>query len=263
MVGVNLRSMFGSGGGQQQQQQQSQLDNEAHQIDEIDEENQEEDDPSKLLNSLFADEPEDEDEDEDDLDSNGKTNRGQNRQVDQQGGADDNKQAQTMAAEIQNMLKGVKLSDDAIPEDFNPSDPQQLRGVMDKAIQQGAMAGMQLTFKPMQAAMKQLATDLQSQMRSMFEEYGGKQGNEKTLARIVPEVEDSEMAPMVNGLFKQAMTKKGATAETAAQAVRKVLDGFGMKRDKKSDDPFSGGFKVGNDALDAFAPLKAQKTNKR
>lgn len=242
-------------------------------------------DPAKILSGFFGgDESGDGGDDGGDGgDGGGEQPRGQNGQGQNQnnGGGNgngnedpDNKLAVDVATEVNNLLKGITAPDDLLPENFDPNDPQQMRQVMTRAMQHSALNAMQITFKPMQVAMRQLAVDLQNQIRQELQGFGSKQSARQVFTRLVPEAETEEYGAMANGLFDQAMKKKGATAESAAKMVRAALDQFGIAKGRSGNgggsnggggngDPFIGGFKTGDAALDTFAPLPKPRNQQR
>lgn len=165
---------------------------------------------------------------------------------------------QKLANEIQAMITGITVAEDDIPAEFNPADPKQMRDLLGKTSQKAAMVAVQAAFKPMQAAMVQMVSDMKAEIRSSLQNFGGTQQNQAVLESIVPEAANPELKGLVDMLFEKAMSKKGATAKGAATMVRNGLDAMGIKNPNANSgsDPFKGGFKQGTEALDAFAPLK-------
>ena len=247
----NQNNQNNAGGNQQGQLDQNQLDHN----DEVD--------PAKLLSGFFS---EDSDDDEGGEGGEEESNRGQ-------GGGDNNQpkrdadgnvipsDAERKVMEgIQNIMKSLRPPEDMIPEDFNPSDPKQLRDILGKTQQQTAQATLQMMLIPMQEAMTQMATDLKADFAKQLGEFGSKSDSKRVLAELVPEVNNPEHAGLVNTLYSNALKKKGATSTDAAKAVRIALDALGIKGkggSNRNSDPSQGAnFKSGNEALNLFAPLK-------
>lgn len=171
-----------------------------------------------------------------------------------------------LAAEIQTMIAGMTIAEDDIPEGFDPNDPKQLRSVLGKIQQKTAVATMQMTFKPMEAAIRRLSDELRGEIRNSISNSQGSQQARQILETIVPEAKKEELTGLVDNLFTQA-SKKEKNPTKAAQLVRKALDamnlgdrGSGRQRDS---DPSGAAFKSGKDALDLFAPLPQQRAKKK
>lgn len=223
--------------------------------------------PGDLLANFFPGESEDEG---DDGNEDGESRQGGNPPAKKQKGAggggdqeltDDERVSQNLASEIHEMIERMSIDDKVLGEDFDPNDPAKFKNALTQVMQKTAVASMQLTMKPMQVAMQNMMLEMKNQIQESLANFGSQQGEYATLQRIVPEVNSKEYGPMVQGLFKQAMKQKGATADKAAHAVRKALDGFGI-RSKGGDsggDAFTGGFRTGESALDAFAPIPRPK----
>jgi len=189
----------------------------------------------------------------------------QNQNSNQNGNGGSGGEHEALAQELARGIQALTLPQDAFPENFDPTDPAQMTQVMQRTMQQTAMAAIQLSFRPMQAAMQQLTKDVKAEIQASLNGFGDQQRNRTTLNSIVPEAEDPQYAPMVNMLFEQAMKKKNATANQAAKAVRSALDAMGIRGSSSNrnsgGDPMAGGFKEGKSALDAFAPLPSNFGN--
>lgn len=202
---------------------------------------------------------------------NSNSNQQQNNQQPSGGGNQNQNQPpnehDVLAQELARGIQQLTLPQDAIPENFDPTDPAQLTQVMQRSMQQSAMTAIQLAFRPMQVAMQQLTKDVKAEIQASLNGFGDQQRNRTTLTTIVPEADDPQYSPMVNMLFEQAMKKKGTNANQAAQTVRKALDAMnirgGNQNRNSGGDPMSGGFREGKSALDAFAPLPGNFGNQQ
>ncbi len=261
---MSIFNSFRSGGGQiahtqGAENQQEQMNGQQSQNGQAGPEEQEEESTFAPLVDIFGNEAEEEDESIDD-DEEEESRRGQGRQ--QQPGQQQQQAPgveHQLAREIQTMLSGMNIGEDAIPEGFDPADPKQFRDVVGKIQQQTALATMQMAFKPMEAAMKQFGSEIRNEIKSMIQESTGGQQARQTLETLVPEAKNPELKGLVDTLFESAR-KKSKNPTEAAQKVRKALDAMNIKSDSKRgsghSDPSEGSaFKEGKAALDMFAPL--------
>lgn len=224
--------------------------------------NLENDDPNPLVD-IFGTGDEDEDEDDESkLDEDGNPIAPK-----PQLGADgkplptpEEKVAATVAA----MLKKMTVAEDVIPENFDATDPKQLRELLSKTNQAAAMQTMQIVMEPIKVAMQAMAAEMNQNIQNAVK--GLKTGSkaEDILESLVPEVKDPELAGMVKNIFKQSQNKYKKPAEAAA-ATRRALDAMGItrKQGQGASDPSGEGLRSGNAALDLFAPLPKPRTPKK
>lgn len=191
----------------------------------------------------------------------------QNRQ--QQNGGDDNggggnDEETALAGELANMLKGINVGEDMIPENFDPSDPKQFRDVLGKVQQQTAQATLQMAMRPMQLAMSNMLTHMREEIQSAVRNATGESKNEAALHALVPEANDPKLNGLVTTLHKQSLSK-AKNPQQAAQMVRRALDAMGIKSSGggSNQDPSEGGLRSGNNALDLYAPLKPRTPVKK
>lgn len=233
---------------QQQQGQQQQNQNPGGEEEDVDD--------GTFLASLFAD---DDDSNGDGGDKNQSPGQQQNQNQNQNQNPDQNQDSpeQQVSREIQDMLKKMSVSEDMIPDGFDPSDPKQFRDVMAQIQQQAAVQTMQMVFKPMQLAIQNLTQEMKTEIQNAMKQHGTESNAQQILRQFVPEADDPEHSGLVKTLFTQAQ-KKSKNHGDAAKAVRRALDAMGIKGKQKGQsdsDPSSGGYRTGKDALDMFAPL--------
>lgn len=164
---------------------------------------------------------------------------------------------QAMADGIVNSIKGFKLSDDLIPDDFDGSDMKQLRALLTRTSQQSMLQTIQMIFKPMQASQDAFAREIRAEMARNIKTAGASNKIESALETLVPEIHDKAIAPTVRGLHKLALEKHKNDATKAARMVRTALDAMGIKSKggkTNASDPSGAGFRQGVSALDRFAP---------
>lgn len=201
----------------------------------------------------------DDDDDDDDEDDDSKSKKKKSKKSDGDDDDDSPSAEEALATEIAGMLKGITIPEDVIPADFDPSDPKQFRDVVGKIQQQTAQATLAMAMRPMAAAMQQMQRQTQEAIRTAVAGSSSQNKAESILAALVPEVETPEHADLVRALHAQAM-KKTKNPTDAARAVRRGMDAMGFKNKGGSNsDPSEGGFRSGDSALDAFAPLRKPK----
>lgn len=166
---------------------------------------------------------------------------------------------QLIAERVQAMIQGIKVGEDAIPEDFDPTDPKKFREVLGKIQQQTALATMGAMMEPMKAAMKAMTADLKNEIQTSIQQFGGSSQSRQLLEQHVPESKNPELSGLVTSLFDNAKKKYPKDSLKAVMGVRKALDALGFKSSDSEggngSDPSSGGFRSGNSALDLFAPI--------
>lgn len=261
--------MFGSGnkgggneGGNQSQSGGGNQNNNGDQNQNQDDQNAGGDDDDSGygdLAALFAPE-----EAGDQNDQNNQNNQNNNNNQNNQNNQNEQTPEARLAEEIQNMIKGFKVTTEDLGEDFDPSDPQKLIGAMTTIQRKTAIATMQMAFKPMQAAMAQMAADVKQQIADSLAEFGSGSTAKATLEKVVPEVLDPDLTGLVNTLFEQSKKKAKGDHSAAAQMVRKALDSMGIKSKKSpgggTGDPSEGASRrEGKAALDLYAALPTRK----
>lgn len=180
--------------------------------------------------------------------------------------------------EIQAAVRAMSIPEDVIPEDFDPTDSRQLRGVLGAVQQRTALATMGIVFKPVQAAMAQMQQHFAAEMdRKIKEATEGIQGQGQ-LEQIVPELTDPKLGPIIKNLDR-VYKEKGKKPLERAKLIRRMLDTTGLasknrgggngggsnrsnqNRSSRDSQPGNGAVRTGAAALDFFAPMP--QTGKR
>ena len=263
-----FRGFLGGGGGDGGGQGQGQGDG-THGTGEVDdtrtggELNQGEDESlDDIIGSIFGEE--EEPDGQQDPNGNpiqphqqGQQGQQQQQQVQPQGqNPNPNDPGAALAAEMNAVIKGLKIDESVIPEDFNPADSKQLRDLLGTVQQQGVMTAIQLAMKPMQLAMESQMKQIQTMVRNEINNGISGNDSQRTLREMVPEVDDENLGGMVKAMYDTAL-KKTKNPAKAAGLIRKALDSMGLKKgggNSGGGDPFTGGFKQGGSALDSFLP---------
>lgn len=189
----------------------------------------------------------------DDLDDDPDPNQQQAPQIPQD-------QVDAMRQQVQTAISQMRVTDDMIPQDFDPNDRQQMTNLVNRVMQQTIANSMNVVFQPVQLAMKQMAMTLQNQIETRVNQTQTGMKDSAVFESIVPEAAD----PKYSGLVKQLDSTLKATGNNKvrerAQLVRKMLNQMGIKSngagDRRTSNPGGGNGPVtkreGHAALDAF-----------
>lgn len=204
-------------------------------------------DPMKDVFDMFADP----DGDDDDDDTGGTP---VNTEIPQD-------QINNMQTLVKNTIANMRITDDMLPADFDPSDRTQMTAVMNKLMQSTVAQSMNVVFQPVQLAMKQMAATLQAQIDSKVSESRTGMRDQQVLESMVPEVNDPAYAPMVKTM-DATLKQKGRNAKDRATAIRKMLNQMGVKssgngaNSRRTSNPNgdggNGAVRTGHAALDSF-----------
>lgn len=197
-----------------------------------------------IINAFAADDDEDEPD----------PNAGQAPQIPQD-------QVDAMRTQVQNAISQMRVTDDMIPQDFDPNDRTQMTNLVNKVMQQTIANSMNVVFQPVQLAMKQMAMTLQNQIDTKISATQTGMKDSAVFESIVPEAAD----PKFSGLVKQLDTTIKAQGTTKvrerAQLVRKMLNQMGIKSsgasERRTSNPGAGNGgpvtkREGHAALDSF-----------
>ncbi len=170
-------------------------------------------------------------------------------------------QVDQMRQAVQTAIGQMRITDDMIPQDFDPNDRQQLTQFANKIMQQTVANSMNVVFQPVQLAMKQMAMTLQNQIDTKVSQTQNGMKDSAIFESIVPEVNDPKLAGIVKQLDSTIKANGTATkVRERAQLVRKMLNQMGIKssgsNDRRSSGQGNGGGAVtkreGHAALDSF-----------
>lgn len=170
-------------------------------------------------------------------------------------------QVDQMRQMVQNQIGQMRVTDDMIPQDFDPNDRQQMQQVMNRVMQQTIANSMNVVFQPVQLAMKQMAMTLQNQIETRVNQTQTGMKDSAVFESIVPEINDPKLAGIVKQLDSTIKANGTATkVRERAQLVRKMLNQMGIKSngsgDRRTSNPNGGGGNVtkreGHAALDSF-----------
>lgn len=167
--------------------------------------------------------------------------------------------------ELMTTLKGLRLPDDLIPDDFDASDKKQLTDVLTKAHRQGVGSAVGMVMKPMQVAMQRLASQMEKVVDKKLKGYSDSNEAKNHIDTITTDFGDPNLKPMIKMMDDRLKDKKIGAAERA-QKIRKSLsamrlgNGTGKSTNSGNGGGSSGsGMKSGAAALDLFVPMTPKK----
>lgn len=164
-----------------------------------------------------------------------------------------------MDTRIKSTISRMKITDDAIPADFDPSDRTQLKALLDKTVQQTVAQVMGVVFDPVKLALNHAMSENNRRMDLKIARAGDGMRATNIIETQVPEILDGQYSPMLKAM-DSVLKSKGKKPAERAETLRKTLNQMGVK---KGDHVSSGrrgsnnngvGAKVstGKKALDSF-----------
>jgi hypothetical protein len=181
-----------------------------------------------------------------------------------------------LAKYVNDSVNAISIPEDAIPENFDPTDSKQLRTVLSTVAKQAVLQAVGLSMKPMQIAVERLGKASQAYVNEQMKSLRESMNVDTTFRELVPEIDDPILKPVVTTLDGK-LKAKGKNLRERAVLIRKALDGMGLKsstkqqsqRQSSSGNDRSGrqsnqnrgrrsqstSFASGTDALEIFAPI--------
>lgn len=171
-------------------------------------------------------------------------------------------QVTALQQNIQRAIAGMQIPDDAIPDDFDPSDRNQLRTLMNHTVQAAVRQAMSVVFQPVQLAMNNLNSQIDSRINSAVTNTTTRNRAKDIIRDMVPEYDMKEYRTLIQGLDQTLIGQKKSPKERAT-ALRKILNQMGIKASpqassgnmRRSGDGNTNGnqsVKTGTAALDSF-----------
>lgn len=218
-----------------------------------DDESQDEDEISleggDFLSKLFSKTKDEEEEDGDDEDEED---------------AGDSEEDQTAMAEaIKTAVAALSIPEDAIPDNFDPSDSKQLRELLGKTQRDTVQQTMRIMWTPIAAALKQTIVRVRQETRQTVGERITGDSLNNQLVSAIPIYKTPAGKAVVDGVLKQTQKRyKGDTARIVS-ATKKALIAMGVNIQGGGKESGKPGAKqtVGrrDSMLDLFAPLPVHK----
>lgn len=150
--------------------------------------------------------------------------------------AGDSEEAQN--ALIEDMKKGlaaIQIPEDAIPDDFNPQDPKQLRDVLGGIQRSTAQAVIRIMWKPVEAAMKQTHVRMRQEMRAMTRDGIGENSLRERLNEAIPIAADPAYRQVVKTVVDQTKKKYPGDNAMIVKQTKRALQAMGINTSGSSD----------------------------
>lgn len=163
-----------------------------------------------------------------------------------------------MAEDLRSGLASLTLSDDIIPEDFDPSDRTQFLKVLNQVQVNTATQAIRLMFAPVQKTMGRLASQMRREMRETSRDGHSRVAEQEADREAFPGIDNPNIAPAIQFALKNARKKHPGDRKAAHSAAKKALNTLGIKgwdvtSSRGSRDESNGGtFRTGKDALDGI-----------
>lgn len=164
-----------------------------------------------------------------------------------------------MQTQVQSMIAQVRVPENTIPENFDPSDRTQLMALLNKTAQAAVSSSMGVVFKPVQLAMTQMAAQMKAHVDNSIKASGKQNRDVSVITDLVPEYNDKRYSGMLKGV-EQTLIAQGKKPEERAKLMRKMLNQMGIQGDTGQGRRSSGGtgqggtasVRTGKSALDSF-----------
>jgi hypothetical protein len=172
--------------------------------------------------------------------------------------------AEEITTHLTDGLKSIAIPDELIPADFNPSDRTQMKAVLRGAMELGVRHALNLSFKPVENAMRMHAHQVDKNIRTQMRDMGSMNTTEKLLAREIPASANPEYEGLIQATYDTAL-KRTKDPKKAIEVTKKSLAAMSININDSGDRTNRGGstegsqgVKTGKSALDAFMPLPAK-----
>lgn len=188
--------------------------------------------------------------------------------TDNSGGGDDSEaQAAAQAkltADMKEAIKNITIPEAAIPADFDPADPKQLRDLLTTIQRETVQNSMKIMWQPVAAAFQQTIKNLRTEIQASVEDGVGTNNMKGLLNTAIPNYAKPAVRAIVDPILAQARKKFPGDDRRAVAATRKMLLGLGVKIGVAGEKTNRGSTNRGgrqtaqqrtNDVLDQFMKL--------
>lgn len=135
-----------------------------------------------------------------------------------------------MMTEIQNHLKAIKIADQAIPENFDPTDRAQLTKLLNHTAQMGAQSAMAIMSIPMKKYVESVAKELRGEISTSVKRGGFQSKVEEAFEPFKIQLAGDKNKPSLayaKQTFAQAL-KNLKDPRKAAQATQRLIKQLGI-----------------------------------
>lgn len=161
-------------------------------------------------------------------------------------------------------LKKVVAPESLIPDDFNPNDKASMTALLSSVMQLGVRHALNLSFRPIENAMKSHAKELRADVRARVKGLGDGITTKDFLSREIPASANPKHSALVKTVWAKAIETHPEKKDRmkAVALAKKGLQAMGINPDdgaaavRKGES--GGQVRTGLDALNLYAPI--QKT---
>ena len=133
-----------------------------------------------------------------------------------------------MGQQIIDGINNFAIPADLMPENFDPTDTNQLNSYVQKAVALGIQQSIQLMLAPMQTALKHHSTSMQRYVKRTQQDGFQNQGWEAALSNAIPAINDPINGPVIKTIAAQARRNSKGNDRAAIQSTLKALSAMGM-----------------------------------
>lgn len=165
-----------------------------------------------------------------------------------------------MAENLKRGLAGLTLAEDLIPDDFDPTDRNQMRTLLNQVQINAATNAIKLMFAPVQQTLNRMGGQMRREMRQTSRGGLDAQNERVALEESFPGIKNPVISPVISMAYKAAKVKHPTDRKAAFAAVRKSLQALGIdgsdagkgNKGPRGERMGDGGLKTGPDALEGF-----------
>lgn len=161
-----------------------------------------------------------------------------------------------MAKDLKDGLANLTLAEDLIPEDFDPTDPKQMRDLLNKVQINAATNAIKLMFAPVQQTLNRMGGQMRREMRQTSRNGLDGQNERVALEESFPAIKNPVLSPVIKTIYEAAKRKHPTDRKAAFAATRKGLLAVGVdgsdlgKGARQRND--GNGLRTGASALDGL-----------
>lgn len=135
-----------------------------------------------------------------------------------------------LIAQMNSLFESVKFDAADFGENFDPSNPQQLQAAFTKTMQKGVQSAISMMAIPVQAAMKDMQTQILTQVQSMMKTGNIHSAADKAFEPFAKAFAgNKDNLGFAKQIFEKAMKANRGDTDKAQAATKSALAGLGLK----------------------------------
>lgn len=179
---------------------------------------------------------------------------------------DSPEQQAALREKMQGMINGLVIGEDAIPDDFDPTDRKALRNLLAAVQRDTVQKAIQVMMLPVGAGFRQAIVRMRQESREESRGRINRLTQRNELQAEIPIYRDPRYRRVVSTLLEQGLARTNGNRKQAIIATRKALkamdinpDGVSASGKRVAPSTARGGVQAArnrtNDVLSLFAPL--------